>query len=436
MTNWEKLYQERTMTAAEAVSRCVENDDHIFVGGLTTAVDTVKAVWAAAKHGERRGLTLHGNMLLGDLAFTEPDFPEDVLRYRCFFAGGLERAGAKARNVSFVPLHLSAFGRYMEHIQPDVAVVPMTPPDEKGYCNLGPQGFNPTPTKLAKRIIAQITPALPRVYGSDHDFHVSQIAAFVLGDEPVQTIPSPPPTEIDTKIASYIVDMIPDGACFQLGIGSLANAVGFGLKSKKHLGVHSEMYTESMAVLQEAGIIDNSRKTFMPGRSIAGFALGTKAQYDYLANNPKVYFTPYEYVNDIQNIMANDNMISINNALAVDLTGQVCAESIGFRQYSGSGGQVDYIRGATRSKGGKSFLAFPSTVETRAGKRSRIVLSLEPGSVVTSLRAEVQYMVTEYGCVNLQFCDIPTRAKRLISIAHPEFREALTHEAKEAGYIY
>jgi len=434
--NWEMIFKERTMSAPEAVAEHIKDGDKVFAGGLTTATETLSAILDAVKKGDRKGITFHGNLLLGDLDFTNPSLSENNFRYHCFFGGGLERAGAKAHNVSFVPLHFNNFGRYMAHVEPDVAVLPMTPPDEKGYCNLGPSGYSPAGALNAKKIIAQITPELPRVYGSAHDFHVSEIAAFVLGDEPVATIPSLPASAQDQKIAEYIVDRIPDGACFQLGIGGLANAVGYGLRSKKHLGVHSEMYTESMAALQAEGIIDNSRKTFMPGRSVAGFALGSKEQYAFLENNPKVFFTPYEFVNDIQNIIANDNMISINNALSVDLTGQVCAESIGFRQYSGSGGQMDYIRGTTRSKGGKSFIAFPSTVETKDGPRSRIVLNLEPGSVVTSLRAEVQYMVTEYGCVNLQFCDIPTRAKRLISIAHPDFRDELTYQAKKVGYLY
>jgi len=433
---WENIYSEKIRTAAQAVTEQLCDGNQVFVGGLTTATATVQAVLDAAQAGQLKGLGLHGNMLLGSLGLADVSFDEDVLRYHCFFGGGMERAGAKVKNVSFVPLHFRNFGRYIDHVAPDVAIVPMAPPDEKGYCNLGPAGYSCAGVRKAKKIIAQITPSMPRVFGSAHDYHVSEIAAFVEGNEPMALLPSSEPSEVDKKIAAYIVDMIPDGACFQLGIGGLANAVGFGLRSKKHLGVHSEMYTESMAVLQAEGIIDNSRKTFMPGRSVAGFALGTQAQYDYLAKNPKVYFTPYEYVNDIRNIMANDNMMSINNALAIDLAGQVSSESIGHRHYSGSGGQVDYIRGATLSKGGKSFIAVSSVAKTPEGPKSRIMLNLEPGTTVTSLRAEVQYIVTEYGCVNLQFCDIPTRAKRLISIAHPDFREELTHEAKKAGLLY
>lgn len=434
--DWEKIYRERTISIPQVVADHVHDGDQIFIGGLTTATETVQEILAVAKRGERKGLLLHGNLILGKLDFTQAHFPEDVLRYRCFFGGPIERAGATAENVSFVPMQFHYFGRYMAHIKPDVAIIPMTPPDEKGYCNLGPMGYNPAGSRNSKKVIAQITPDLPRVCGSAHDYHVSEIAAFVHGNEPLEELTSAAPSAEDKKIAEYIINMIPDGACIQLGIGSLANAVGFGLRSKKHLGVHSEMFTESMAALQAEGIIDNSKKTFEHGRSVVGFALGTKEQYEFLTNNPKVYFTPYEYVNNVQNIMANDNMISINNAMSIDLTGQVCAESIGFRQYSGTGGQVDYIRGATQSKGGKSFIAVSSVAKTRDGPKSRIVLTLEPGSTVTSLRAEVQHIVTEYGCVNLQFCDIPTRVKRLISIAHPDFRDELTYQAKKVGYLY
>ncbi|MDD5946022.1 MAG: acetyl-CoA hydrolase/transferase C-terminal domain-containing protein, partial [Clostridia bacterium] len=346
------------------------------------------------------------------------------------------RAGAANGIVTHAPLHLSRLGEYTEHIAPDVLVLPMTPPNEQGYCNIGPAGYAAAAIKCSKKIIAQINSHIPRVYGSTHDIHVSDIAAFVEHEDHSYMPPSAEPSETDKKIASYILERIPDGACIQLGIGGTANAVGFGLKDKKHLGVHSEMYTDSMAYLQKLGVIDNSRKTFMPGRSVAGFAFNTELTNSFINNNPKVFFEPYHVVNNIQSIAANDNMVSINTTLSVDLTGQLCSESIGMKQYSGSGGQVDYIRGATLSKGGMSFIAMSSVANTKNGPVSKICLSLAPGSIVTTLRAETMYVVTEYGCVNLQFCDVPTRAKKLISIAHPDFRDELTFEAKKYGLLY
>lgn len=434
--DWKSEFKHKTVSAQEAIASHVESGDGVFAGGLTVASSTIRALCEAVKAGTLAGIVMHGNLMLGDLTLADPSFTEDRFRYRCFFAGPQERAGIKTGSVAYVPLQFGHYGRYLEHVRPAVAIVPMTPPDENGYCNIGPMGFTPAALRNARTVIAEIRPDLPRVCGSAHQYHVSEIAAFTLSDEPVAVLQSAPASAAETRIAEYIVDRVPDGACIQLGIGGMANAVGFGLRNKKHLGVHSEMFTESMAVLQAEGIIDNSRKFSMPGRSVVGFALGTAEQYKYLTDNPDVYFVPFEDVIDINNIRANDNMISINTALAIDLTGQICAESIGHQQYSGTGGQVDFIRGANLSKGGMSFIAVSSVAATKQGPKSRFVLDLAPGSVVTTPRTEVQHVVTEYGCVNLQYCDIPTRARRLISIAHPDFRDELAFQAKKAGYLY
>ena len=433
---YEEIYRSKLMSAEDAVESQVKSGDKIAIGGLALADKVLKAVISDVKAGRLEDISLFGNLITSDIGLDDEDIPKDKFRYYAFFNGGYERAGAANGIVTNVPLHLSRFEDYFTFVDPDVAIVPMTPPDEHGYCNIGPAGYSPSQINHSKKIIAQINKHIPRVYGSSHDYHVSQIAAFVENHDPTVVPPSAPPTAMEEKIASYILDMIPDGACIQLGIGGTANAVGYGLKDKKHLGIHSEMFTDSMAYLQSIGAVDNSRKTFMHGLSVAGFAFNTEQTNSFIANNPKVYFTPYSFVNDIRNLAANDNMISINTSLSIDLTGQLCSESIGFRQFSGSGGQVDYVRGATLSKGGKSFIAVSSVAETKQGRVSRICLSLAPGSVVTTLRAETMYVVTEYGCVNLQFCDIPTRAKRLISIAHPDFREELTFEAKKNGLIY
>lgn len=436
IVNWIEDFEQKTMSAQQAVVNHVKSGDRVFVGGLTVAANTVQALLTAVKAGGLTGIVLHGNMILNQLAVTAPEFTEDRFRYRCFFAGPLERTGIKAGSVSYVPLQFGNYGRYLEHVAPDVTIVPMTPPDENGCCNIGPMGFSPAAIKNSKKVIAQICEGMPRVCGSAHDYHVRDIAAFTFSDETLAVLQSAPASAEEKRIAEYIVDQVPDGACIQLGIGGMANAVGYGLRGKKHLGVHSEMHTESMAALQAEGVIDNSRKSLLPGRSVVGFALGTTGQYNYITNNPDVYFIPFEDVINIHNISANDNMISINTAISIDLTGQVCAESIGHQQYSGTGGQVDFIRGANLSKGGKSFIAVSSIAKTKQGPKSRFVRDLAPGSVVTTPRTEVQHIVSEYGCVNLQYCDIPTRAKRLISIAHPDFREELAFQAKKAGYLY
>ncbi|MEA4971767.1 MAG: acetyl-CoA hydrolase/transferase C-terminal domain-containing protein [Candidatus Metalachnospira sp.] len=434
--SFEEIYNTRLMTADEAVKTFVKNGDKIFIGGLSIATPILSSLLDKIKNDEYKNISAYGNLILSDIGLNDARLTPDKFRYYSFFNGKIEREGAKYGSVTHVPLHLSHFNDYFKHVSPDIAIVPMTPPNEQGYCNVGPAGYASAGITYSNKIVAVINKNIPRVYGSNHDYHVNDISGFVEFDEPVALAPSAPPSELENKIASYILEQIPDGACIQLGIGGTANAVGYGLKDKKHLGIHSEMYTDSMAYLQKIGVVDNSCKSFMPRRSIGGFSMGTQETLDFIANNPKVYYTPYEYVNDIRNIAANDNMISINTSLSIDLTGQMCSESIGFRQFSGSGGQVDYIRGATLSKGGKSFIAVSSVANTKNGPVSKICLSLAAGSTITTLRAEVMNIATEYGCVNLQYCDIPTRAKKLISIAHPDFRDELTFEAKKNGLIY
>lgn len=434
--SYEEIYNSKLMTAQEAVSAHIKSGDKIFLGGLGIADKVLSTVLNNVKNESLEDISFYGNMTTNRIGLDDENLPADKFRYYSFFNGANERAGASNGVVTHVPLHLSRFEDYFSFVSPDVAVIPMTPPNEQGYCNIGPAGYAPSGINHSKKIIAQINKNIPRVYGSSHDYHVRDIDAFVEYHNDELVPPSAPPTPLEEKIASYILEQIPDGACIQLGIGGTANAVGYGLKDKKHLGIHSEMYTDSMAYLQSIGAADNSRKTFMPGRAVAGFAFNTAQTNSFINENPKVYFTPYHFVNDIRNIAANDNMISINTSISIDLTGQLCSESIGYRQFSGSGGQVDYIRGATLSKGGKSFIAVSSLANKKEGPVSKICLSLAQGSTVTTLRAETMYVVTEYGCVNLQFCDIPTRAKRLISIAHPDFRDKLTFEAKKNGLIY
>ena len=436
--DWSQLYEQRKMTPQEAVSQFVQDGDGVFLGGLAIAEATMKEVIAQAKRGEKKGLTLHGNLILNQLPLDDPELTPDKLRYKCFFYGGYERAGSKYGSVTFVPLQFSSFARYMEQVKPEVVIIPVTPPDAHGNCNIGPlsAGYNPAAVRNCKTIIAEVNEFLPRVFGRELDIPVHRISAFVEHHQPIIEYPASSPSKIDAAIANYILDMIPDGACIQLGLGGMSNAVGYGLKEKKHLGIHTEMLTESMIELIKCGAVDNSRKGFMPGRSLVSFTLGKQSQYDFVRENPALYFGPYEYVNDVSLIAQNDNMISINTAISVDLTGQACSESIGFRQFSGTGGQVDYVRGASYAKGGKSFLAISSPVETKTGLASRIVLDFPIGGTTTTLRSETQYVVTEYGCAKLWGEDLPTRAKRLIEIAHPDFRDRLTFEAKKAHLLY
>lgn len=433
---WERHYEQKVMSAEDAVRAFAPSGSKVFIGGLDVARHTLEALLQRVLAGEVEGIELHGNMTNSDLGLDRLAVPEGRFRYRSFFNGANERTGMRAGSATYVPLHLSNTERYLASVRPDVAIVPMTPPDEHGRCNIGPLGFTPAGLRHARAIVAQINPCLPAVNGTAHDYHVSQLAAVVEHAEPLAPVAPAACAPEELKIAEHIVDRVRDGACIQLGIGGLANAVGQGLRSKRHLGVHSEMFPDVMAELQREGVIDNSRKTHLPGVSVAGFAVGTPQLHAFIERNPAVLFTPYERVNDFDMIRANDDMVSVNSAIAVDLTGQVCAESFGSRQYSGTGGQVDYVRGAAASKGGMSFVALTSRARTSAGPASKIVPTLAPGSVVTTLRTDVHLVCTEYGCVDLRFCDIPTRAKRLISIAHPDVRDELAREARALGLLY
>lgn len=438
--DWTALYKQKVMTAREAVDAIIKDGDTVALGGLACAVTPLTAMFQKIKEGDLKGITLNGNLITDYLPLDNPELTEEQIRYQCFFFGGYERKGYAAKTVTFVPMQFNHYRRFMmERVQPDVGVINVTPPDENGYCNIGPlgAGFMPAVVESSKKIIAQVNNNIPKAFGHPElNVHINQIAAIVESDTPIPLYPMTEVTDIDRSIADHIIDLIPDEATIQLGLGGMANAIGYGLKDKRNLGVHSEMFTESMAYLHNIGVITNAKKTFMPGVSVAGFTLGNQAQYDYCNQNKELYFAPYSFTNNVQNIVKNDKMISVNNALSVDLGGQICTGSIGFRHFSGTGGHVDFVRGASQSKGGKSFVAMPSTLEKKGVLQSKIVLSLPEGAAVDTLRSDVQYVVTEYGCVNLFGDDLPTRAKKLISIAHPSFRDQLTFDAKKAGIIY
>jgi acyl-CoA hydrolase len=311
----------------------------------------------------------------------------------------------------------------------------MTPPDEFGYCNIGHVGCRPEALAAAKHVIAQINPSTPWVHGLERNVHVSEIDAFVEIDQKMTRFTQKAIRPEERVVAQYCADLIPNGSCLQLGFGTIANAICDALDGHKHLGVHSEMFNDGMAHLQERGVIDNSRKNYLPGVSVVGFALGTQYLYDFIDHNQAVFFTPYSHVNNPDYIRRNDNMVAVNSAVSVDLTGQVCAESIGTRQYSGTGGQVDFIRGANLAKNGKAIIAMTSVAHTKNGPISKIAPFLAPGSVVTSLRTDVGYVVTEYGVANLTNCGMDERARKLISIAHPDYRDELKFKAKEFGWL-
>ena len=435
--SWQKIYREKLRSPEEAILENVHSGEGIYGGGISLANTCLNAMFRLIDQGKLTAITMYVHSPCNPgLELERYQFTEEQLRFPSWFMNAPDREYVRRGQCKYVPLQYGMLERYINKMHPETCVLMMSPPDEDGYCNIGPNGYHIPALAQCKRIVAQVSKYVPYVCGTAHRYHVSQFDAIVEADDLIATITNPTATEVESKISQHILEYIPDGACIQLGIGGIANAVGYGLRSKKHLGVHTEVLTESIVDLMENGIIDNSRKSVFPGVSAVGFVFGSQRQYDYINHNPKFLFASFTDIVNIANIAANDNMISINAAVSVDLTGQVCAESIGHRQYSGTGGQLDFVRGASMSKGGGSFIALPSTVQTKEGRKSRIVLNLEPGSIITTPRTDVQYIASEYGCVNLQFCDVPDRVRKMISIAHPEYRDELMFRAKKLGLVY
>jgi acetyl-CoA hydrolase len=315
----------------------------------------------------------------------------------------------------------------------DVALIHVSPPDEHGFCSLGIEvGLTKSAAESARVIIAEVNQRMPRTLG-DSFIHVSRLHYVVPVDYdlPELAMGDEGPSEVVEKIASYIAELIPDGATMQLGIGAIPDAVLKYLFEKRDLGIHTELFSDGVVDLVEAGVLTNSRKTLHPGKIIAGFILGTRRLYEWVDDNPLIELHPTEYVNDPFVIAQNERMVAINSAIEVDLTGQICADSIGTRLYSGVGGQLDFIYGASRSKAGVPIIALPST----ARNFSRIVTTLKPGAGVVTSRNHVRYVVTEFGVADLYGKTIHQRSQALINIAHPQFREQLTDEAREIHYL-
>jgi acetyl-CoA hydrolase len=315
----------------------------------------------------------------------------------------------------------------------NVAFVHLSPPDPHGYCSFGLEvGLSKSPAESADIIIAEVNEQMPRTLG-DSFIHVSALDYIVPVDYPLPELPMGDGNPSDTvkKIAGYIAGLIPDEATMQMGIGAIPDAVLHYLFDKKDLGIHTELFSDGVIDLVEAGVITNSKKTLHPGKIVVGFILGTKRLYDWVHNNPLIEFLRTEYINDPFVVSQNDRMVAVNSAIEIDLTGQVCADSIGTKLYSGVGGQLDFIYGASRSKGGVPIIAVPST----AKDFSRIVPTLKQGAGVVTTRNHIHYVVTEYGIADLYGKTIHERAQSLIDVAHPQFREELTKEAKALHYI-
>jgi acetyl-CoA hydrolase len=379
-------------------------------------------------------------MAVGKSRYSLPEM-EGHFRHNALFIGKNVREAVNDGRADFTPIFLSEIPRlfYSGILPVDVALVHVSPPDEHGFCSFGVGVECTKPaTEVAKIVIAQVNPNMPRTLG-DCFIHIDKLTCCVEVDVPLKELPqvdgdlSAAELQVYQSIGKNIAGLIEDGSTLQLGIGAIPDAVLKFLHGKKHLGMHTEMFSDGVIKLVEDGILTNEKKTLHPGKIVASFVLASKPLFEFIDNNPVIEFHPSHYVNDPFIISQNDKMVAINSAIEVDLTGQVCADSIGKAFYSGVGGQVDFIRGASRSKGGKPIIALPSTA--KRGTRSRIVPMLAAGAGVTTSRYDVHYVVTEFGIADLYGKTIRHRIQSLVDIAHPDFREELERYAIENKYI-
>ena len=433
--SWQNKYKEKIVSIKEAAA-VVKSGDHVWLPGATSIpIDIVKEL--DARRFELEGVKLISGLMFQPFEFLKGDAKNNI-QYFSSFLGPVERALFNQGNVNLIVNQFSQLAQIIkDKHQCNIAIFECSEPDSKGYMSYGPAGSlaNQNAAELADTIIVQVNKNTPYVYGRNAHIHLSEVDYICEQSRPLIEVPTTEPDAEESKIAAFIVDKIKDGSTLQLGIGSLSDTVGKFLVDKKDIGIHTEIFTNSMVELAEKGVITNARKNINQGKSTIVTAIGNKQLHQFIDKNEAIEACSAAYVNDPNVIGQHDNFISINNTIAVDLTGQVCSETIGFKQFSGTGGQLDFVRGARKSKGGKSFIALKSTAMTKKGLVSKISCALQPGTVVTVPRTEVQYIVTEYGVVNLWGQDISSRVKAMISIAHPDFRKQLTAEAIEVGLL-
>ncbi|WP_149589270.1 acetyl-CoA hydrolase/transferase family protein [Tabrizicola flagellatus] len=395
----------------------------------------------AARLGQVTDLRFRSVLTARPRAVLEADPEGKHIHWFSTHFSGYDRRKHDAGMAHYLPVNLGEVPDYYRRFidPPDIAVFKTAPMDEKGYFNFGPNTlWMRALVERGKVVIVEETPTLPYVMGEGTGVHVSEVDYIIPGfDRPMAELPKPPATEVDKAVARLIAAEVEDGSCLQIGIGGMPNAVCSLLAESpvKDLGIHTEMMTDGIVDLYRAGRVTGARKQLNPGKMVCTFALGAQYLYDFIDRNPEVEFHPVDYTNLPHNIMRNDRVVSINNTTQIDLQGQAASETDGFRHISGTGGQLQFVRGAYGSKGGKSFMCLASTYEKKGERKSRIVTALTRGNVVTTPRTDMMYVVTEYGMVNLKGRSIAERARLLISIAHPDFREELERDAHEHRLI-
>lgn len=436
--DWKKIYAERTVSAEEAVSHVKSGDWVVPAHAAAEPQYLVKKL--LERKDELKDVKIPQGLNIGEAPYAAEEY-KDSFKVVSFFCGKNNRKAIQEGRGEFLPIHFFAQPRAIrEGIIPcDVALVQVTPPNESGYVNMGTScDQTRVVVEKAKTVIAQVNNKMPHLCG-DTLVHVSEFDYFVEHDEDIYEIPlisSDDP--VAEKIGYNISTLIDDGATLQMGQGTIPNAILKFLADKKDLGIHTEVFSDNLVPLVKAGIVNGRRKTINKGKIVSTFVQGTKELYEYVNNNNMIQLMPVDYTNDVAVIAQNDNMVAINSAIEVDLMGQVVADSIGSKTFSGVGGQLDFLRGAEQSKGGKPIIALPSTA--KKGEISRIVAMLKPGTPVTTTRQDVHYVVTEYGIAYLFGKPIAERAEALINIAHPKFRDQLRRDfeayCREAGRIY
>jgi acyl-CoA hydrolase/GNAT superfamily N-acetyltransferase len=431
--DWKSVYREKVATPEEAILR-VPAGHRILIG--SGAAEPVRLVEALVDDGHHLADNEIVHLLtLGPAPYVRADL-KARFRHTAFFIGANTREAVQEGRADFMPVFLSDIPRLIRsrRIRVDVALVSISPPDEHGYGSLGVAvDIVRAAVDTAEVVLAEVNPRMPRTLG-DSFLHVDRITRLVPVDYALPELAPAEPDEISEQIGRNVASLVPDGATLQLGIGKIPDAVLRALREHNDLGIHTEMLSDGVVDLVERGVVNGVEKTLLPGKAVTSFLMGTRHLYSWANDNPGVEMRPTSFTNDPETIARNDKMIAINSALAVDLTGQVAADTLGGRFFSGIGGQVDFIRGAARSKGGRPIIALPSTA--KGGTRSRIEAIFEGGAGIVTTRGDVHYVVTEFGVADLWGKNIRQRAMALIEVAHPDFRAELMNEAKNRHYVF
>lgn len=432
MALWQQSYESKQISLADS-TKLIKSEDKVWAGGLL-GTPVLFLLELEKRAEEVNNCELYTGLITHPYGFLKPEFRRSF-KHMSLFMGPLERKLQKTGNVETINFHFSHFPQLFSRIRPNVVAIEMTPPNEDGFMSMGACGGvgNMEAMKYADTIIAVINKEQPFIAGDDNLVHVDEVTHITEGHHPLAGPKGGEPSDLEKTIASHVVPYVKDGMTIQIGIGTISNAMGMALKGHKGLGIHTEMFTESMMELCKAGAVSGGNKNYKPNKIVTAFTAGSQDLIDYVHNNPEIEMGNVSTVVNPYEIAKNDNFVSLNTCIMADLTGQVASEGVGFNQISGSGGQVDFIRGAQMSKGGISILCLASTHKGKDGLESTIRTALPAGTPVTTPRNDVQIIATEYGSADLRGLSVPQRVEALINIAHPDFRNALRDEATTAG---